>query len=460
MGISIGLVGLGEFGSGFAELFKAHPLVDRVGLCDREPERMEAFAKRGSWRDKFDRKDMYGSHDDICRSDLDALAVITQPWLHAPQCIQAMESGKHVYSAVPIISLPDGDEILEWCDRLVETCRRTGMQYMLGETTYYRPQAMYCRRRAAEGAFGRFTYSEGEYHHAFDWPFCDLREVMKSRLAGRAGEEWAEVKRRHADRGARSGPMHYPTHSTSGPMCVMNAHAAKVCAWGSPPHTSDPYFADAEMAFSNETALFFMSNGSTMRICEHRECSVNRETLRIYGTKGSFENDRWQCQDDSTDLTAEEMRDSLPPEVAEAFRDVAGDSDSYGAHGGSHPYLVHEFVDAVASGRTPAINAWEAARYMAAGVTAHRSALRDGEVLEVPDWGDASRSALFRRTSRRRSRTPSPSSAGCRSETKKARTRKIQKAANPPNARSMASICEDFSASAEKKPSTITQKKP
>ena len=93
------------------------------------------------------------------RPDLDALVIITQPWLHAPQCVQGMESGKHVYSAVPIISIPDGDEILDWCNRLVETCRKTGMGYMLAETTYHRPQAQFCRRKAAEGAFGRLQTS-------------------------------------------------------------------------------------------------------------------------------------------------------------------------------------------------------------------------------------------------------------------------------------------------------------
>ncbi len=39
--------------------------------------------------------------------------------------------------------------------------------------------------------------------------------------------------------------------------------------------------------------------------------------------------------------------------------------------------------------RQPAINVWEAVRYMAPGVMAHKSAERDGEVLEMPDWGDA-----------------------------------------------------------------------
>ena len=82
------------------------------------------------------------------------------------------------------------------------------------------------------------------------------------------------------------------------------------------------------------------------------------------------------------------MRDPLPVDVLEAFRAAHGDEGAYGGHGGSHAYLAHEFVDAIAHNRRPAIHAWEAVRYMAPGVLAHRSALRDGEVLPVPDWGD------------------------------------------------------------------------
>jgi predicted dehydrogenase len=391
MGISLGLVGLGDFGSAFADLFVSHPLVDRIALCDREPERIAAFAGKESWRNKFAPQDAYRSLDEICSSDLDALAIITQPWLHAPQCIQAMQAGKHVYSAVPIISIPDGDEILEWCDRLVETCRRTGMHYMLGETTYYRPQAMYCRRRAREGAFGDFVYSEGEYMHDVD-ASCNLREVTKHRFASQAGREWQATLDSYKVRGVRSGPLHYPTHSTSGPISVMGAHALKVCAWGYADRTDDPYFAEHAFAFSNETALYTMSNGATMRICEYRQIGhPEREIFRIYGTQGSFENDCWLDNRSATPLAVDEMRDPLPEEVARAFGAASGRADFYGGHGGSHAYLVHEFVDAVAHDRTPAINAWEAVRYMAAGVAAHQSALRDGKLVAVPDWGDAPR---------------------------------------------------------------------
>ena len=386
MGISIGLVGLGSFGSAFADLFMSHPLVDRIGLCDLEPERIGAFAGKPSWALKFSPKDAYGSLDEICRSDLDALVIITQHWLHAPQCVQAMQAGKHVYSAVPIISIPDGNETLEWCDRLVDTARRTGMHYMLGETTYYRPQAMYCRRKARAKAFGEFVYGEGEYLHDVD-SATNLREVIRQRLTGRAGNEWALLQKRYLERGVLSGPMHYPTHSTSGPMSVMGAHAVKVCAWGYANRSDDPYFADS--AYSNETALFYLSNGATMRICEFREIGhPGREMFRVYGTRGSFENDCWTDNHTSTELTAAEMRDPLPQEVLAAFAAQGGSADVYGGHGGSHAYLVHEFVDAIAHSRRPAIHVWEAVRYMAAGVMAHKSALRDGEILSVPDWGD------------------------------------------------------------------------
>ena len=387
MGISIGLVGLGSFGSAFAPMFKAHPLVDRIALCDREPERVARFAENPAFQDKFDPSDAYASLDEICRAGLDALVIITQPWLHAAQAIQAMESDAHVYSAVPIVSLPDGEEILDWCDRLVETCRRTGLHYMLGETTFYRPQTIYCRRKAAEGAFGHFVYAEGEYLHDVDSPSSNLRKVKESRLASKAGQEWRELSKVYKEKGIKSGPMHYPTHSTSGPISVMNAHPVRVCAWGFCDPTGDDYFGDD---FSNETALFNMSNGATMRICEHRQIGhPGSEIFRLFGTEGTFRENSWRDRAGATELTVEEMRDPLPAEVEQAFRDISKSSDIYGGHGGSHAYLVDEFVDAIAHQRVPAINAWEAARYMAAGVVAHQSALRDGEVLDVPDWGDA-----------------------------------------------------------------------
>ncbi|OPZ30849.1 MAG: Glycosyl hydrolase family 109 protein 1 precursor [Lentisphaerae bacterium ADurb.BinA184] len=415
MGVSIGVVGLGSFGGCFAPLFKNHPLVSRIGLCDREPERIAEFANDPFYHDKLHPRDCFDSLDAICRADFDALVIITQPWLHAPQCIQAMDSGKDVYSAVPIISIPDDDEILDWCDRLVATVKRTGQRYMLGETTYYHPQSMFCRRQARQGAFGDFVYAEGEYMHDVD-SHCNLREVQRSRTASASGKEWLPLRDAYRRRGVRGGPMHYPTHSVSGPVCVMNAHAVKVNAHGFRNREDDPFFA--ESAFSNEMALFAMSNGAAVRILEMRETpglvGQDSETFRVFGTHGAFSENRWFSirrpdfgrpdaaalpKPEVTALTPAEMFDPLPPEVQLAFKRVMHrDLDEAKllsldftprGHGGSHPYLVHEFISAVAERRQPAINIWEAVRYMAMGVAAHQSALEDGETVTVPDWGDA-----------------------------------------------------------------------
>lgn len=397
MGISLGLVGLGSFGNCFVPLFKSHPLVDRIALCDQVPERLKFWADKEAMRDKFKPADAFTEFDDLLKSDVDAVVIITQHWLHAPMSVQALEAGKHVYCAVPLISIPDADEILDWCDRVVETTRRTGQLFMFGETTYYRPQAMYCRRRAAEGAFGRFVFAEGEYFHDVDH---GLRQVKSRREGSPSGQIHAKQLIEWRRKGVLGGPMHYPTHSTSGPISVMNAHPLKVCAWGLKPPTDEPYWDDA--AFSNETALYQMSNGAQMRICEYREIGHRgREMFRVYGSNASFEHNKWCEKFKTTSLTVDEMRDPLPPEVVKAFQGwrklSAPDpsklseqelKDFVGGHGGSHGYLVHEFVDAIAHERRPAITAWDVARYTAAGAMAHKSALKGGEVLNVPDWGD------------------------------------------------------------------------
>jgi len=394
MGISLGLVGLGAFGKSFAPLFKSHPLVDRIALCDMEPERVARFAEDPSFQDKFDAKDAFDSFEAILDADLDALVIITQPWLHAEQAVRGMEAGKHVYSAVPIVSLPDGNEILDWCNKIVTTAQRTGKRYMLGETTFYRPQTMYCRRKADEGAFGDFVFGEGEYFHDIEH---GLRQVAKRRLSSKSGQLWVKRRKKYEERGVISGSMHYPTHSVAGPVSVMNAHMTKVAAWGQGRSQEDESVGSSAN-YNNETALFRMSNGASVRICEHRRIGTPcREMFSVFGTKGGFRgNDgkawgpsRWFDLEGGTEVSVNEMRDPLPEDVYAAFEAAREKKSVYGGHGGSHPFLVHEFVSAVAEDRQPAVNAWEAVRYMAPGVMAHQSALKDGELLDVPDWGDA-----------------------------------------------------------------------
>lgn len=410
MGIKIGLLGLGSFGGCFAPLFTSHPGVDAIALCDAEPEKLKRWKENLSHFGKLADNDIYESYDDLLKSDCDAIAIITQPWLHAPQAIKAMEAGKDVYSAVPVICIPDDDEMLDWCQKIIDCTLRTGKHYMLGETTYYRPATMFCRRKFAAGEFGVPVYSEAEYAHDVDCWGCSLREVLKSRTTGKVGADHDAFLAKYLERGLKNHPMNYPTHSVSGPLSVMNTKGVKVSAYGyaNKNGSADSYFADKD--FSDIVGLFQLANGSSLRVGEMREISDNTglagEDFRIFGTRGSYSYNTWHDNGrvefnpdkkpvQETKLSDAEMRDPLPKEVADAYKAATqpdakpGDDFVPQGHGGSHPYLVNEFVSSVCEHRRPAVDIWKAASWMAMGMAAHKSAQKDGELVKVVDFGDA-----------------------------------------------------------------------
>lgn len=410
MGIKLGLLGLGSFGRCFAPLFANHPLVDSVVLCDAVEERIKWVAENPCiFPGKVDLKHSTTSFDELCKADVDAICIITQPELHAPQAIQAMEAGKDVYSAVPVICLPNDDEMMDWCHKIADAVKRTGKQYMLGETTFYRPQTMFCKRMAAEGKFGSFVYAEAEYAHDVDNPCCSLRQVAINRGTGEIGQQRKAKQLEYFNKGFKSHPMSYPTHSVSGVVEVMQSKPVKVSAFGYENKTNDPHFKYSD--FTNIVALFKMDNQATFRVGEMREIQEGTglcgEDFRIFGNRGSYSynvfKDNGRIQPDPTNLhpdpvketnvTDAEMRDPLPQDVMDAFNRAynkdakPGDDFVPQGHGGSHPYLVHEFVSSVAEQRKPAISIDHASTYMAMGVAAHKSAQKDGELVKVEDFG-------------------------------------------------------------------------
>ncbi len=391
MGIKVGMCGVGAFADSFIPLFNAHPLVDEVMLCDLDEEKLKAKSE------KFDIPSTCPSLDELCQTDVDAIAVITQNWMHGPQAVQALRSGKHVYSAVP--SAITMDEITA----LVGTVEATGLIYMIGETSYYHPSAIYCRDRFQKGDFGRVVYGEGEYYH--DWDH-GLYEVMK----WRGGEKWMET--------AGSPPMHYPTHSTAMIVSVTGAHATHVSCFGFvDTHEDGIYNPEVNVwnnTFSNESALFRMSDGSMMRINEFRRIGHPGEVrISLYGTEGSYEEQAnakvWVTKNRAEMIDLNDMLEPIGVPVKPEGKMAAvtsADGTHRGVskvhdvgrlprefiglpngHRGSHQFLVDDFVNACISGQQPLTNVWQAARYLVPGLMAHESAKREGELLDVPDFG-------------------------------------------------------------------------
>ncbi|HMB65148.1 MAG TPA: hypothetical protein VKN36_18860, partial [Eudoraea sp.] len=55
-------------------------------------------------------------------------------------------------------------------------------------------------------------------------------------------------------------------------------------------------------------------------------------------------------------------------------------------HGGSHPHLVHEFVNALVRKKAPYPNAKQSANITCVGILAHESAQKGGEIIRLPDF--------------------------------------------------------------------------
>jgi RNA recognition motif-containing protein len=53
-------------------------------------------------------------------------------------------------------------------------------------------------------------------------------------------------------------------------------------------------------------------------------------------------------------------------------------------HGGSHPHLVHEFVNALVENKVPYPNAAQSANITCVGILAHESAKQGGKIINLP----------------------------------------------------------------------------
>lgn len=395
--MKVGIVGTGAFAQNFIPLFKLHPLVEEVILCDLDNDKLE--------RNLTEHKISKGSPslDDLLETDIDSVAIFTQNWMHGPQAEKALYAGKNVYSAVP------AGLTMKEVENLVKAAGKTKKTYMIGETSYYYPEVIYCRQQFQKGKFGRIVYGEAEYYHDMDHGLYDVKKW-------RGGKDWKII--------AGNPPMYYPTHSTSCIISVTKAHMTHVSCQGFIDNHEDGLYKKGvnkwNNEFSNESALFKMSDGSSARINEFRRIGhPGTVRMSLFGTDGSFEHNRhgavWVNKEKGGHTFVDDLIECAPNPLkselgdkdlmakvqsedgthlgAAKIHDVSKLPKSYqgerNGHNGSHHFLIHDFITCVENGRMPANNVWQAARYMIPGLIAHESAVKGGKLLEIPDFGPA-----------------------------------------------------------------------
>src|SRR4051812_22576407 len=180
-------------------------MVAQMSLCEIDRQRLGDESRRLGVERTFPH------FADVLRSDVDAVALFTQRWMHAPMALQALAAGKHVYSAVPAATT------LDELTQLIDAVRHTGLTYMMGETSLYYGSRLFCKQKWDAGEFGRFVYGEGEYYHDMSHGFYEAYKY-----SGCAN--WKST--------ASYPPMLYPTHSLAMVLSVTGARATSVSCFG------------------------------------------------------------------------------------------------------------------------------------------------------------------------------------------------------------------------------------
>ena len=338
--IRVGLVGYGlcKFAAAFS--FQNHPNVEVVAVSDLIPERCAGLAKACRCART------YPSLEEMVTDDsIEAMFVATDAPSHACHCIAALKHGKHVACAVPAVF-----GSLEEAQLLLEAVKRSGLKYMMFETSAFHPDLYAMRKIYGQGGFGKLVYAEGEYFH-----YCP--EPIDSYKGWRIGLP----------------PQWYPTRSNAYYSSVSGGSFTEVSCLGMPSPVAHLQKQNNryQNSFGTEIALFRTSEGGMARMAVSWDTpGAGGETGRVRGQKGSFYG-AFHGVDETFPVYP---RPPLPPSVEPGY------------HEGSHGYLTDEFVTAILQNRKPLVDIVMALNLSVAGVVAHQSALRDGELLKIPQF--------------------------------------------------------------------------
>ena len=372
-------VRIGVVGGGFGTSFQWHEHPDCVvqAVSDLREDRRQRLMK------VYGCSKAYNSLEElVLAKDIDAVAIFTDGPLHVQHTIEAMEHGKHVISAVPAAWAT-----LEQAELLLDTVKKYGLTYMMAETGHYQQSTISARKFYEQGRFGSLYYSEAEYQH----PGLEVLYFRDGKRTWRHG----------------MAPMHYPTHCSSQLIGVTGERLTEVVChgWGD----GDPILKDNAWnnPFWNESAMFRTDRGNAFRLNiwwkgAHRGC----ERAQWIGDKMSFYaphpngvgpvivrsavlgtpyGERMERDDAGFERKAPKFERYEQPHwwktdmLPEPLRHNSG-------HEGSHTFLTHEFVDAIVHSRAPSIDIYESLAYTVPGIVAHESALKEGELLKIPQY--------------------------------------------------------------------------
>ena len=305
---------------------------------------------------------------------IDAVHINTPIPDHGAQSIKALKAGKHVACTVPMATS------LEECEEIVRLSEETGLTYMMMETVVYAREFLFMKELYEKGELGKVQFLKASHQQDMEgWP-----------------NYWPGLP-----------PMFYATHCVGPVLGLTGGEAEYVSCFGSGTideklhhHYNSPYAVETtHVKFRNSdlSAHIYRSLFDVAR--------QYRESFEVYGAKKSVE---WPLIEGGPLVvhTAKRPEPEIPDEIespdyahllpepirrftTQGVYDEENQHLSFAqgaGHGGSHPHLVHAFVDALVYARDPYPNVRQSANITCVGIVAHESAKKGGEIMRLPDF--------------------------------------------------------------------------
>lgn len=367
--INVAVIGLG-FGAEFIPIYQKHPNANIMAICQRNEQRLNEIGKA------FGIEKRYSSYDELLRDkEIEAVHINTPIPDHASQSIKALKAGKHVACTVPMATT------VKECEEIVRLTRESGLTYMMMETVVYAREFLFMKELYDKGELGKLQFLKASHQQDMDgWP-----------------NYWPGLP-----------PMHYATHCVGPVLGLTRGQAEYVSCFGSGTireelhhHYNSPYAVEtAHIKFLNSdlSAHVYRSLFDTAR--------QYRESFEVYGSKKSVE---WPLIEGEPLVvhTAKRPEPEIPekvhcpdyahllPEPIRRFTTKGVyDADEHqhlsfvqgAGHGGSHPHLVHQFLQSLVSKQPPYPDAVQSANITCVGILAHESAMQGGKILPLPEF--------------------------------------------------------------------------
>jgi len=339
--VGVGVVGLG-MGVNHAKAFKEYEKANLIAVCDIRPEILKKVC------DELKVKGYLSYHEMLQDPEIEAVAIATPSYEHAPMGIYAGLHGKHVLIEKPMATdLTAGD-------RLIEVCKEKDVKLAGIFQSRLNPKNIRMKKAVDEGKLGKVFLAEGivkwwrsdkDYYHA-----NKEVEMWKGTWFGEGGGSLANQG----------------IHTVDQLYWIMGEVDAVHGQYDTVGHTIQAEdFCTALIRFRNGAAGYIICT-----TCMPREAQETR--LSIYGTKGEIT------------LTGDELIVRIEEETAKTVAGQTLKSDTLTvAPGGPHAWQCRDFIDAIIEDRDPVVTGESALKAVEIVTGIYQSALQ-GKPIGLP----------------------------------------------------------------------------